>query len=564
MQARIRHIARRRKGLITEREKLIDKQTISLGRATDQDIFLSDGTVAYRHARINLLPNRSVSVTSVNRLGFYIEDNLVQNCLIKQNGELQVGVYRIKIDIDKKADLVDITIEKLAVDLIATQGSKDLPIKLEQTWLSKRQLSWLGFIMVLAVFLGIPMAAYYDERAEKLVQQYHLPDDDLWLAGEISAPHKHFANDCKQCHQQPFVRVRDTACLECHDDITTHVDPDFFDIEELNQTSCAICHHEHEGTSELVQRDQQMCSDCHGNLGELVKTDLNSITDFATDHSEFRATLMPGRGTSRFDPNAWQRVSLDDRSIRHDTGMIFPHDLHIDREGVRGPNGRQVLRCDDCHQTDAGGDYMLPITMEKHCQSCHRLKFDPADPERELPHSDLKNLRKMLNEYYSLAALRGGIEELRAPDLITQRRRPGKELTREETGIALQWALEKAEDVALEVIEFRSCNLCHKVERDETAELGWVIPEVHMAQGRWFPKGFFSHDSHHSTDCETCHHALLSSRSEDVLLPGIKVCRECHGGQHAESLLQSTCIECHSFHQPDELLMRIARGQSGG
>ena len=40
------------------------------------------------------------------------------------------------------------------------------------------------------------------------------------------------------------------------------------------------------------------------------------------------------------------------------------------------------------------------------------------------------------------------------------------------------------------------------------------------------------------------------------------VCRECHGGEHAERRLQSTCIECHNFHQPDDLLMRLT-GKAG-
>ena len=46
MQARIRHIAHRRKGIVTESEKLLDKQSITIGRATDQDIFLADSGVS--------------------------------------------------------------------------------------------------------------------------------------------------------------------------------------------------------------------------------------------------------------------------------------------------------------------------------------------------------------------------------------------------------------------------------------------------------------------------------------------------------------------------------------
>jgi hypothetical protein len=557
VKARIRHIAHKRKGIVTESEKVVDKQSISIGRATDQDIFLADSGVSYNHARINLLPDGTVSVSSVSRIGFYIEGNLVQNCLIRRSGELLVGAFRIRIEINSKRDLADITIERVAEDTVEAQSERMLPTELGQTWLSRRTLSWVGFIIVLGLFLGLPLAEFYDERAEQVIEEFNLPGDDLWLSGDISAPHRHFGNDCNRCHEQPFVMVRDSACVDCHSGITEHADPDLYDLPALQQTRCATCHKEHNGTTHLIQTAQNLCTDCHGSLDSVAGSQLTNITDFGKDHSQFRVSLMTRAGMSRYDPQAWQRISLDDPAIRHETGLVFPHDVHLDAEGVDGPEGNKVMVCNDCHRTDASGNYMVPIAMEPHCQSCHRLEFDPDDLERELPHSDLKNMRKMLNEYYSLKALRGGVKDEDAPDLVSERRRPGKSLTRAEQEVALQWALQKAELVALEVVEFRSCNLCHKVERDPGVEGGWVIPEVNTAQSRWMPKGDFAHEAHRNTSCVTCHEAETSSQSEDVLLTRIEVCRECHAGEDATDRLQSSCIECHDFHQPEQILMEL-------
>lgn len=557
MQARIRYIAHKRKGVVTESEKIVAQQSLSVGRATDQDIFLADSGVSYNHARINLLPDGAVSVTSVSRLGFYIEGKLVQNCLIQKSGAILIGVYRILIRISKKRGLVDIAIEKIAADIVEVQGERILPTRLDQTRLSKRALSWTGFLLILALFLGLPLAEFYSPGAEQLIHEYKLPSDKLWLSGEISAPHRHFGGDCNRCHQQPFVTVRDSACLDCHRQITAHADPDLYDLPALRETRCATCHKEHSGSSNLVLQAQNLCSDCHAALATDAGSQLTRISDFAIDHSEFRVSLMTRPGLSRHDPQAWQRVSLDDPAIHHETGLVFPHDVHLDPAGVKAPQGNQVMVCSDCHRSDASGNYMLPISMEAHCRSCHRLEFDPDDLERQLPHSDLPNLRKMLNEYYSLKALRGGIGDADAPDLVTERRRPGKPLTRAEQEVALKWALEKAELVAEEVVEFRSCNLCHKVERDPASTEGWKIPEVNTAQSRWLPKGDFDHASHRNSSCTTCHAAAASTRSEDVLLPKIAVCRECHGGEHAEDRLQSTCIECHAFHQPEQVLMEL-------
>ena len=334
-----------------------------------------------------------------------------------------------------------------------------------------------------------------------------------------------------------------------------HADPARFNLPELTANRCASCHREHDGSEHLVQTNQLLCADCHRDLSSRVRTDHADASDFKLHHPEFRPELIVAAGRSRDDPKAWRQIGLADPGLRHETGIVFPHDVHLRPGGVDGPLGNRVMACADCHRSDATGNYMLPIRMEDHCQSCHRLEFDPGDIERELPHSDLPNLRKMLDEYFSLVALRGDYPDPDAPGLITERRRPGKSLTPEEQEVALKWALQKAEQVAREVLEFRSCNLCHKVARVPDSELGWTIPEVNTAQSRWLPKGDFDHHSHRGVECSYCHSAEVSARSEDVLLPRIGVCRECHGGQQAENQLRSTCIDCHRFHQPGHFLM---------
>jgi pSer/pThr/pTyr-binding forkhead associated (FHA) protein len=555
MQTRIRYIARKRKGIVTENEKIVNKQTISIGRATDQDIFLSDLGVSYRHARLNILPDGVINISSVSNTGLYIDGSFVQVGTIKQSGEIIVGAFSIKISIDENKFTVDITIEKIAEDIVQVQSEHKLPTQLDQTWLSKRRMSWLGYFIILILFLGLPLAGFYNKDTHDMLQSFMLPEDDVWLSGEVSAPHQHFGNDCNQCHKQPFEMVQDKACISCHKKTTVHADPEMFDLSALHTTRCATCHKEHNGNTHLIQSDQKMCSDCHQSLSKQVETELTDISDFEKNHIEFKASIITKEGLSKFNPKAWDRVSLDDQQIRHVTSLVFPHDVHLDYNGINSPKGNKVLICNDCHQTDSSGNYMLPVEMETHCQSCHRLEFDPDDLERELPHSDLKNLKKMLEEYYSLAALRGNYDEDEAPDLIKQRRRPGKNLTRKEQAVALKWAKEKAQDVAEEVVEFRSCNLCHKVEANPESELGWIIPDVNISQKRWLPKGEFEHETHQNTQCKTCHEANTSKQSEDVLLPKIKVCRECHGGQHSDNQLKSSCISCHKFHQPGKMLM---------
>ncbi len=412
---------------------------------------------------------------------------------------------------------------------------------------------------MLAIGLAFPVASYLDKGFAKQARNSSLiPDDSIWISGDISSPHKHFGKQCDSCHKKAFKTVEDKTCIACHGETTAHADPEIYDIHKLQGLSCESCHKEHNGTAFLIRRDQKLCGDCHASLSETVNTDLENASDFSSGHPEFKPRLFIPVKQSRDGSvkNEWRRVPLDNSKVEHETGLIFPHDVHLDPNGLDSPAGNKVLQCSDCHQTDAGEAYLLPVEFEQHCQECHRLTFDENSPERELPHSNLDAMSATLDEYYAYMALRGNYQDDDefTPSVVTRRRIPGKELTPVERRTALAWAQEKAADVKEEMIEFRACGYCHKVKRDASAKSGWRVPNVHISQ-RWFTKGAFDHKTHRATKCEKCHDAESSKRSEDVLLPRIKVCRECHGGEHTEGKLESTCITCHVFHTPGNVLL---------
>ena len=69
---------------------------------------------------------------------------------------------------------------------------------------------------------------------------------------------------------------------------------------------------------------------------------------------------------------------------------------------------------------------------------------------------------------------------------------------------------------------------------------------------RYMHNGWFSHDAHIEEKCESCHNAPTSKDAKDLLLPGIKTCRECHGGEFQKaSDVPSTCAMCHDYHADD-------------
>ena len=76
---------------------------------------------------------------------------------------------------------------------------------------------------------------------------------------------------------------------------------------------------------------------------------------------------------------------------------------------------------------------------------------------------------------------------------------------------------------------------------------------MHLTE-TFFAKANFSHAAHETevTSCDGCHNANTSSAANDVLMPDIDRCRDCHGSgiksRNDSAQTPSTCIMCHGFH----------------
>ncbi|MEI9927133.1 MAG: cytochrome c3 family protein [Sphingomonas sp.] len=65
---------------------------------------------------------------------------------------------------------------------------------------------------------------------------------------------------------------------------------------------------------------------------------------------------------------------------------------------------------------------------------------------------------------------------------------------------------------------------------------------------RYLQHGWFDHAAHRTEACASCHDARMSANASDLLLPGIKTCRTCHGGEASTAKVPSSCAMCHSYH----------------
>jgi len=136
--------------------------------------------------------------------------------------------------------------------------------------------------------------------------------------------------------------------------------------------------------------------------------------------------------------------------------------------------------------------------------------------------------------------------------------RPGKNLPQTSSFVHSNGtSRSRAADAAISLFEKTSCKVCHEISRTSEpgrqGTTGRDLPQWKVAPltptHPWLTQSTFNHAKHRLAECTDCHAANKSKKAEDVLMPDIKVCRDCHTGSQPESnKLVSDCGLCHGFH----------------
>jgi hypothetical protein len=343
--------------------------------------------------------------------------------------------------------------------------------------------------------------------------------------------------------------LMDRACASCHREHNFH------HARVDKNTSCLVCHQEHHGDAGLQGLAGGQCAKCHGNVeymaGGSVPKDLPGGTNSGADGRNF-STRVPGLVSSfSKDHPEFALLALktsDTNSLR------FNHQKHLSSEVVAADGG--LLKCVNCHEQDASGAYHKPIQFERHCQACHSLQFDEANPRIHLPHGQVPFVQAFLaslpEQYERFGREVAGITERRAlTDFVSaQMRRIEEAQLRGET-LAERIFFNQdrrtpesrtgAGNRTL-VAGFYGCAFCHQVSGNAAQP---VVAQP-ATPDRWLARGTFHHRSHEAVDCRTCHHVEQSVNTSDILLPGVSACASCH---NVKSSPGESCVLCHSFHR---------------
>ncbi len=569
MKCLIRRVLRRTSAGQVHQDSVCETETLTLGRATGQQVFLPDMQVALRHAIIRPLSKDHFSLQAVGANQMRVNRRIVQTAVLKPGDHIALGRSRLALIPPPPGHDLALEILPMAEGAAGTHAGAGA-LTLKATGMSARPWAWLAFLLVIGLCLAVPLFIGFkvaDARGSmesntrgttvesnamlaNMETAPNLPDSETWSPGRLSAVHRFIGRDCARCHVAPFQPVQNSACLHCHVNLAAHADSEAaLSVTDLRQARCTACHQEHMGNAALIGTDDRTCTACHADPhGRMAGSDLPTVKDFAADHPQFRVALL------QLDADwhvSTRPASMDAPGLVRMPGLKFPHDVHLTASGVKRSDGTlETTSCATCHVPDPGRVGFKPMTYKAQCQRCHELGFEPGDPRTQLPHGSAEAAWQFLQGYYAHLALAGGVHDAAAPAAVAGFRAPGQALSGGERQAALAWADAKAASVAREVFSYRLCVGCHQVrEAPAGAAAPWQIAPV-VQQDHWFPAAAFNHGAHATMSCDSCHAARRSKTNTEVLMPAIATCRQCHAANAATGMqVSSTCITCHAFHK---------------
>lgn len=570
----IRNISYTADGRQIVRPSEIARESITVGRLAENDIHLPDLAVTPQHARIEIRDNRRIVVTAIGGLPFEIDGRSSQRADIDslKGAELRLGGHRLTVG--QEDGKVTIAVERVEALSDASEEKDEVQVFSLRGLLPGKRVSAWGFaVLILLAFLAVPIWSYSSYKGVKeRPERFHA--DQSWSSGPLSLAHKSLEGDCQACHTKAFVAVQDSACVACHTQVHDHADPAKLMLAKgapglggqllagvahaIGKPGgrCVDCHNEHEGAGPMRPAADQFCTTCHDGLStRLTDAKIADASDFAKGHPEFRPAIMTVPGAHP----KFERVSLDKKPTE-DSGLKFPHRLHLSRTGgvarmaqtmKRDHGFGDALACKDCHTPTADGARFQPVDMKKDCAMCHSLAFEEiGGTVRTLRHGEPKQVIADLRAYYRST---GPVRPISLGGMA--RRRPGQYA---EGQVYHAWfgaaaARPSRADEAIRAVFSKggACYDCHAVAPPVAGgSQDWRVLPVHQTM-RYMQNGWFSHDAHKTEKCESCHAAPKSDRASDVLLPGIATCRTCHGGPQAKADIPSGCALCHSYHADD-------------
>lgn len=586
MTCTIRNLKRSPTGRESIRERDFEGTEITFGRDAQCDVRFEDLSVALYHARLSYDPEGQIylhiqdgqRVSVNNRIQTGTTGPLPIGSLIK------IGVFTITLEApSEKSDLVALVEENANEADVSAGFDEQRVFGLTRALPSKRLMAWVFSFAILFLYIFLPVQINKNPEGD-LSKFIPIQADLFWNSGPLSMMHSNLTHDCASCHVNGWEAVKDSTCLDCHENLKDHApvidmkkgapkvagfDATLRDVSEAfgrPAERCSSCHVEHNNRAHILPNSQSLCTDCHSDLDRrMADTEISNVSDFELSHPQFRPVVIT---QASFGTAKTEKISLDDNP-KGNSGLKFPHDIHLSDTGavakMAGTLGDRYgfadgVDCADCHRPEAGGALYDPVSMTNDCAMCHSIVFeDDGGTLRTLRHGEPEDVIASMRDFYDAKAL----ANIRDAEMNSgTRRRPGRAaslrtLNRRELAFkqSEQRTISKVDSI---FSEGGACYDCHVINRPvDISTLEFKVRPISISDA-FYPRSPFNHNAHNieGLSCESCHVAESSKTSDDILLPKINICRDCHiseasfrrGGEFRVGAFPTNCLTCHSFH----------------
>jgi WD40 repeat protein len=360
------------KGLRDRTEKGFEEKEIVLGRGSSCDILLASRLVSFNHAKISIADDKLFLEELEGQAGTTLVNNqAVSKGSLVPGDILKIADVALRVEFDNDVWFL-IEVRSLAGQLDAKE---EVGRQLSLLTVAKRVPS----IYVWALAIVIPVLLFL------VAAPIMGLNEPIWESGPMTRSHKFLQTDCRSCHEKNFEMVADKSCKKCHD-MGDHVE--FLTAHSTFNEKCGSCHREHIDDEALILSKSELCLHCHANIQEInVDSEYPAINGFNQSHPDFELV----------------RTKKVDRAKLKLNHKYHLQSIEVD---IAGTGKKRLMECADCHIPDQNGEYMNPITFDKYCVSCHKLKMGGAAHMLRVPHvktnlvrTFLKNPEDFLYEY---------------------------------------------------------------------------------------------------------------------------------------------------------------------
>ena len=452
----------------------------------------------------------------------------------------------------------------------------------------------------------------WDAKCEACHVSFQPIKGDHLISGAIGHPNA-VNQKCEACHAGPphHLNIKESRqineCTACHSE---HQGRNF-SLVDLKDKTCTQCH---ANLAEALAAPNESLTEADKHIDKFsvlshpefeVVRDLDKKQPADPSHLKFNHAVHMNLGMAQPEGKPFFKYTdIPEADRKQYVGGARPEDF-------------VQLSCTNCHQLDSSGRInsastntidgngrnFLPISFDANCAACHALTVPkspteivvnaakewkesaeqahiaPSNETINVPHGiQPDRIRDYLQSIYFDQAVKND-KELSA-DLLATVDMPGpkKDQARKfKNSVDGQVAF--AEDILY--LGQQTCSKCHsyvstdsktqwfegsRLPPDQLASFEKAIADDQLKveptdlQAIWMPKAIFSHKSHRAVDCQQCHPAAnpadthRSISSNDIMLPGINNCVECHSPKRTTANgtvggVRHDCVDCHRYHQ---------------